>query len=254
MLVLLLFSVFNIAVSISPIKGIVEEIGGKYFSYQVVYPRSANPHLYEPRPADMLKVKKADLFIYAGRAEPGGTKLCKMARKCVSLESLINVDKKADPHVWLAPGFVKEIADSLAGLLANIRPQLRDTFKNNARKLSFFIDSLLAVSKTKGKSVILMHGAFKPLFEELGFDVLVISKEPGIEPGARRIKEVSDSLKQKNVVFGVCEEARPCNAVIILSKRYNFKVITLDPLYDVNFTTFLREAILKINNAANNSN
>ena len=254
MINLLLFSMLNIAVTIAPIKGIVEEIGGSHFNYETIYPLSANPHIYEVRPGDIMKVKKASLFIYSGRAEPGGKKLCQIAKKCVSLEKMLSVKKTTNPHIWLNPILVKGVIDSISSLFGTLEPEFSDTFMHNAAYTKSVIDTILnEVHNAKGKSVILIHSAFEPLFKEMGFDVLIVSKEPGREPGARRIKELSDEIKKKNVVLGVCETGRSCKIVKGLSKRYKFKVIELNPLYTQNFTDFLKNAVITIENATNSS-
>lgn len=254
MLNLVIFSMLNIAVSIVPVKGILEEVGGTHFKYTVVYPVSANPHMYEPKPSDILKVKKADLFIYSGRAEPGGRRLCRMAKKCISLEKVLGIEDTTNPHIWLNPELVKRILDSMSSIFSKLEPQLSDTFKYNAEVTKEKIDSILQkVKHAEGETVLLMHGAFVPLFEVLGYKVLVVSKEPGREPRARRIKELADKIQKNRVFFGVCEAGRPCKIVHALSKKYNFKVIELNPLYRSTFTNFLSNVVQTIKNATNSS-
>ncbi len=255
MILLFLLSVVNISVSIAPLAGIMEEIGGNYFKYEVIYPVSANPHMYEPRPSDILKVKKSELFVYSGRAEPGAEKLCRMAKRCISIEKMLNIKNDVNPHIWLSPKLVKVMADSLSLELSRLFPDKKDMFMKKVSMMKFKIDSILKELKdVKKGTVLLMHGAFVPLFKELGFNVLIVTKEPGMEPGARRIKELSDILNQQKVLFGVCESNRPCTPVKMLSKRYGFKVITLDPLYTESFTDFLKKTVLTVKNAANSGN
>lgn len=254
MIVLWLIALMNISVSIAPIGGILKEIGGEYFDYKVIYPTSANPHMYEPRPEDILKVKNSQVFIYSGRAEPGAIKLCKIAKRCISIEKRLNIERTINPHIWLSPKLVKEILDTFSLEFATLLPQFRDTFILKAEKIKSKIDTILEKSKREDRPlVLLMHSAFEPLFRELGFDVLIVSKEPGMEPKARRLKELSDILKRKDVILGVCEKSRPCKPVRMLAKSYDFNIIVLNPLYEETFTDFLQKAVLTIKNASNSS-
>ncbi len=250
---LFLFAKVTIAVSISPIKGIVEEIGGKQFRYEVVYPEGANPHLYEPKPSDVLKVKKSDVFIFAGRAEPGAKKLCRLAKRCISLERLLHTTRRTNPHIWLNPLAVHALADTLATLLSYYNPEYKDTFLKRAEKMKKIIDSLLKLNKKEKGTVLLMHGAFVPLFTQLGYKVEVIAREPGVEPGATIFKTLKEKASREEFILGVCEEGRPCKILKIVAEEAHFPVIFLNPLYNTSFTRFLENAVMKINNAAHSS-
>ena len=246
-----IYAMLTVSVSVTPIKGIVEEIGGNYFTYEVVYPEGANPHLYEPKPTDILKIKKSDVFIYSGRAEPGGKKLCNLAKRCVSLESFAEMKKNRNPHLWLSPMDVYSIADSLAALFSHLEPEYRDTFLKRAQRVRYVIDSLLKNNQVKESAgfVLLMHGAFVPLFKQLGYKTIVVSRESGTEPGAAVLKTLRDIASKKGFVLGVCEEKRPCKIVKLLSKEFHFPVINLNPLYNKPFTIFLEDAIGRIKDA-----
>ena len=49
-----------ITVSIAPFKYFVEEIAGDDFKVNVMVPAGANPHIYEPFPEQISKLRKSD--------------------------------------------------------------------------------------------------------------------------------------------------------------------------------------------------
>ena len=245
-----IYAALSVAVSIAPLKGIVEEVGGHYFTYHVVYPEGANPHLYEPKPSDILKVKKATIFIYSGKAEPGGKRLCAIAKKCIRLEDLVKRENP-DPHIWLSPKDVYLLMDTLAVILASLEPSYKDTFLKRAESVKTTIDSLMKVHRVyrQEKRVLLMHRAFAPLFKQLGYKVEVVAKEPGVEPGASVLKVLIHKATDQGFVLGVCEEKRPCKILKMVASNANFPIISLNPLYDTSFTSFLKDALRRIENA-----
>ncbi len=250
---LFIFASMTISVSISPIKGILEEIGGQNFQYEVIYPQHSNPHFYEPKPGDILKVKKSEVFVYSGRAEPGADKLCKIAKRCIKMEDLIEGADTMNPHLWLNPEFVSSIVDTIARELSLLDPVHSDTFVNRAKVMKEVIDSFLKHCKNSdvGAYVLLMHRAFLPLFVKLGFNVEVVAKEPGVEPGAGRIKNLLKEFKKRHFVLGVCESNMSCKELRMLAEESNFPVITLNPLYNDGFTYFLKSTLKSISDATN---
>ncbi len=55
-----------ITVSISPYKYFVEAIGGDDFTVNVMVPAGANPHIYEPFPKQIVKLRKSIGYISNG--------------------------------------------------------------------------------------------------------------------------------------------------------------------------------------------
>ncbi|MBI4227822.1 MAG: zinc ABC transporter substrate-binding protein, partial [Candidatus Omnitrophica bacterium] len=56
----------RVAATLSTFAEIVKQIGGEHVEASVIAPPRFNAHFIEPRPSDVLKVKKADLFVHAG--------------------------------------------------------------------------------------------------------------------------------------------------------------------------------------------
>src|SRR3989338_7024971 len=52
--------------SLSTFADLVKVIGAEYVDVSSIAPPKFNPHFIEPKPSDVLKVKRADLFIHAG--------------------------------------------------------------------------------------------------------------------------------------------------------------------------------------------
>lgn len=71
-LVLILTGTFNahaelkVVATLSTFGDLVDQVGGEHVSVHVVAPPTFNPHFIDPRPSDVLKLKRADVFIHGG--------------------------------------------------------------------------------------------------------------------------------------------------------------------------------------------
>ena len=60
----------NVVTSIFPLQEFAKAVGGERANVDLLLPPGAEPHTWEPRPSDIVKITKADIFIYIGEDLP----------------------------------------------------------------------------------------------------------------------------------------------------------------------------------------
>ncbi|MBN4046891.1 metal ABC transporter substrate-binding protein, partial [bacterium AH-315-P07] len=125
----------KVVATLSTFGDLVKQIGGEHVSVSVIAPPTFNPHFIEPKPSDVLRVKKADLYVYSGldlevwsdplliaaanpKVRAGGAGHLKLSNGVRLLEvPRANVTRAegdihayGNPHFWLAPDNVAQMA------------------------------------------------------------------------------------------------------------------------------------------------
>lgn len=206
-----------------------EIAGGKAEVYSIASP-NRNLHFIAPTPKDVLKVKKADVFIHggldleawrgpllnaAGRTElmwPLGERQIDVSKEVPLLEIPVGVSRiegdihaYGNPHHWLDPENGKIIARNIAEGLARLYPDDAPFFQKNeevfqkrlTQKMKEWEDRL---SPFKGRSVVTYHRSWSYFAERFGFRVAgELEPKPGIPPTAKHLAELGKIMREKNV-------------------------------------------------------
>jgi ABC-type Zn uptake system ZnuABC Zn-binding protein ZnuA len=62
----------KVVTTLFPLQEFALAVGGERARVDLLLPPGAEPHAWEPRPSDLAKIQKADVFIYIGKVmEPG---------------------------------------------------------------------------------------------------------------------------------------------------------------------------------------
>lgn len=223
-----------------PIYDFARNIAGGRADVQLLLPPGVEPHNFEPRPEDLVRIGKADLFIYTNpHMEPWADKIIKSVDggkirivnsgagiKYLSSASGRGHDdhgheaqgghghaSKYDPHIWLDLGNAAKMTDNiLAGLIA-ADPANQKYYTDNA---AVFKDKLAALDKrfSDGLAVCgtrkIFHGghfAFGYLAGRYGLDYHSISGVSSeSEPSAARMAAMVRQIKRSGTRFIFAEE------------------------------------------------
>jgi zinc transport system substrate-binding protein len=151
----------RVVASLYPIYDFAKNIGGNRAGVSLLLPPGEEPHSFEPRPADILNLNKADIFIYTNAyMEPWAIDLAKSLdkKKALMLDSSAGIafmeeaaghdmhdhagheEHKAedhdhsgmDPHVWLDFGNAARMVDNITEAFIQKDPEGRDYYLKNA--------------------------------------------------------------------------------------------------------------------------
>ena len=135
-----------VTVSFGAMKELTQAIGGDRVAITVIIPDGTEPHEFEPKASDMMRVKDSKVFIYNGmgmeRWAPEMLKSMKdgpvavVASKGIDPIRLTDEDEikehgDFDPHVWLGPEEARKEAKNIADALAAASPENKEYFEKN---------------------------------------------------------------------------------------------------------------------------
>jgi len=248
----------KVVATLSTFSDLVKTIGGDRVEASHVASPRFNPHFIEPRPSDVLKVKKADLFIHAGldlelwrwplvdaagnpAVRPGGERELDLSRGVSLLGVPIGSVSRAEgdihlygnPHYWAGPQNGPILARSIAGKLSQIDPAHAADYQ---RRLDDFLKELeqarqrwaRAAAGGRGMEVICYHDAWPYLEAFLGLKTeLFLEPKPGIPPTPQQILRAEGRIREQGVRAILQAGYDPPAAAEALRRKTGVRVVTL---------------------------
>ena len=239
-----------ISVSIAPFKYFVDEIAGDNFSVNIMVPAGSNPHIYEPYPDQISKLRQSIAYIsngYLGFEAAWFDRFEEMNRsmKKLSLGDFIEpIAPKhnhegqhyeiADPHYWVSPLCAMKMASSIRDLLIGLDPKNSEEYNDNFRELASkinVVDSMAReLTSLPGRKVFMIyHPNLGYLARDYGLEEIAV-EEDGKEPSPLRMRELIDFAKKENIrVIMVQKEYDTRNARAIADEA-GCRIMVIDPL------------------------
>jgi len=239
-----------ITVSIGPFKYFVEALAGNDFKVNVMVPPGSDPHIYEPFPEQINKLRRSVGYVSNGYLGFEMTWLDRFYETNKTMKKLSLGDKidlldhdhqhegehveSADPHYWVSPKCALIMAASLKDFLSELNPEKKVAYDSNYQKLVIKILNLdkkaeELFSAMGGRSFMIYHPNLGYLARD--YDLVEVTVEfEGKEPPPSRLKELIDFARKErlNTIFVQKEyDAKNANAV---AQEIGAKVIIIDPL------------------------
>lgn len=228
-----------VLVSITPQKFLVEEIGGEEVSVEVLVPRGADAHHYEPSPKQVERLRASALWFRIGENfEPRLLPLCThmqvvdQRKGCDLILGSCCTAEGADPHIWLSPRLLKVEARAVADALAACDPDHASSYQRRGKEMEA---RLTALDQEVGeilaggpKVVLVSHPAFSYLCRDYGILQLAIERE-GHEPTPRYLSALIAQAREAGIrkVFlhsRTCGKGGSC-----VAKALGAELVYLDP-------------------------
>jgi len=268
-------------------KDFVEQIAGDHFAVHALVGPGQSPHSYTPSPDQMAQLSHAAAFFRIGIEVEEGLlpKLRKSMpslriidmRKGIALRDMTEEhqhdddhghpdhhdhDKEhgkhhddghavygKDPHIWLSPPLVKQMAVTIRDALVEIDSTGKQLFNQNLQRLHRRLDSLDTYIRTtlepiKGTKLFVFHPAFGYFTDEYGLvqkPVETGGKEPSARDLANLIKEAREY--RPKVIFVQPQYAR--KSAESLAAQIGCAVVPINPLPQDYFTE-MRDMCTKI--------
>lgn len=219
----------KVVATTSTFADLVRQVGGDRVDSQYVASPKFNVHFYPPKPSDVRKVARADLYVCSGiDLEPWSDPLLEAAGKpelfrggsrYVDLSAGVELaDAPAhlsraegdlhvfgNPHFSLGPQFAARMGGTIAEKLKEADPVHAAEYDANLAKFRSDLERKTAEWKTTcahcaGKEMVSYHDDIKYLADFLGMKVeRFVEAKPGIAPTPRHLEEIERAMKERVV-------------------------------------------------------
>ncbi len=230
----------SVAVSHYPVQFLAEQVGGDLVSVESLTSPGTEPHDVELSPQQIGQVQEAAAVFYIGGFQPAVDEAVNEATGAVvNLTDGLQVrqqDGSADPHVWLDPELMQQMATTVADTLAEEDPDNADAYQSNAQALQ---ENLAALNDewSQGTAdcaipmMVVSHEAFGYLADAYGFQQKGISGlSPETEPSAAAIAELARFVQDNGVTTVYTESLVDPAVAETIAAEAGATTAVLDPL------------------------
>lgn len=231
--------------TIFPLTELARGLVGPRAVVRQIIPPSAEIHHFQLTPSDLKLLTEADLVIAVGGGlEPWLVRLEKSLRKEKSartlrfIEYLNSVNYQAlrpdDPHVWLDFEADRMLVYRLVEELCALDPEGEAYYRERGRVLSSELSALdtrfrQELGPCNGKEIIIAgHQAFAYLATRYGLVPVSLSgPHPEAQPGARRLQEIIQLIREKRIGAVFYESSEPPAYASTIAKETGARFFSL---------------------------
>jgi manganese/iron transport system substrate-binding protein len=209
----------NIVATSTIVADLVAQVGGDAIDLQGLLEPGADPHVYEPVPADSIAIEQADFVFYSGHnLEPALVDLIVGAGSGVPYLALgeqvqpLAMDKDgqrvADPHVWGDVENAIAMVETIRDALRDLDPEDAATFEANAeamitdlRRLDAWIPAQIATIPAGQRAIVTTHDAFQYYASAYGLEVIgtLIGISTEEQPSAQTVRSLVEAIKAAGI-------------------------------------------------------
>ena len=178
----------KVTVTTSFLADMTKELAGDYVDIDLIIPAGEDPHLYVAQPADLKKLKDADLVLYHGLhfegkmvevLEKRGTAVTADFPADAVLRMEEDGESVVDPHFWFSIALYKKATEKAAESLVKLVPEHEKEIRANTAAYLAKLDALDAEVKEKIASIpaerrnlVTPHDAFNYFSKSYGVTVV----------------------------------------------------------------------------------
>lgn len=254
----------NIVVTIFPLYDMAKNIGKEKVYVTKILPAGVEAHSFEPKPEDILKINKSDIFFYLDKNfETWATNILKgindkkptikEVSEGIELKELSSTDPdhehttshkphKLDPHIWLDFENAEKMVDNITKTLSSVDPENTSFYENNAQIYKEKLRDLDKKYKDSLKNcqsreiIYVGHFAFGYLSKRYGLKYITVYKglSPDEDPSPKTLSKIIKYIKSNNVKSIFYEEYISPRMAEMISQETNTKLFKLNGGHNVS--------------------
>ena len=226
----------QVVTSFYPLQFVTERIAGDAVTVHNLTKPGAEPHDLELTPRDVAELADADLVVYLSGFQPAvDTAVTEQASTSYDVAGAADLDAK-DPHFWLDPVRLADVADTLADRLAQLSPDDAASFRSNASALRADLmqldaDYATGLASCASTDLVTSHAAFGYLAEKYGLTQRGITGlRPEDEPSPGALAEIADFVTAHDVRTIYSETLVSPAVAKTLARETGVRTAVLDPI------------------------
>jgi zinc transport system substrate-binding protein len=239
-----------ITVSIAPFRYFVEKIAGDDFKVNIMVPAGSDPHIYEPFPEQLNRLRNSVAYISNGYLGFEMTWLNRFyeensAMKRLNLGDAIEPlvsgshhegehSEGADPHFWVSPKCALTIASSVRDLLCELNPAEKQKYESRYLILRSTIEEMDTKCReyflgSQSKSFMIYHPNLAYIARDYELEEIPVEYE-GKEPSASRMRELIDLARTDHLKTIFVQREYDTKNARVIAEETGASIVIIDPL------------------------
>ncbi|MDL1975306.1 MAG: zinc ABC transporter substrate-binding protein [Deltaproteobacteria bacterium] len=256
----------KVVAGIFPFQEFAREVGGNRIDADILLPPGVEAHSWTPTPSDIMKIQRADVFVYVGAVmaphvhdilkgiDSKGLVVLDASKEVTLIKpdhehgeagETVRMDHHShglfDPHFWLDFENDIKIVNRIALVLSERDPAGEAYYAQNASAYNRKLKSMDARYQTELKDcrtrtfVFGGHAAFGYLAKRYGLSqISLYGTNPDSEPTPRKLAELVKNAREHGVRYIYFEELVSDKLARVMAKEVGAQTMVLNPC--VNLT------------------
>jgi zinc transport system substrate-binding protein len=256
--------VFDVVlVTIAPLREVVRSIAAEDTEVVVMVPEGQDPHSYSPKPSQLLRASKADIYFKVGSGiefeELHLQTITEQNRGMLVTDLSEGIDifdfdehygqedhegsgtdheghdhEGGDPHIWLSPSNMRIMAQNVLSGFLEADPDNAELYQKNHRAYDLKLQDAVSEIKDmlepyRGEEFLAYHPSWGYFGDE--FELVQIAiEEDGKRPGPQGIASLIDQAKEHNITVVFIELQFDTSDADVIADAIGGEVVTVDPL------------------------
>jgi zinc transport system substrate-binding protein len=238
----------DVVASFYPLYEVALRVGGNRVAADNLTPAGAEPHDLELTPDAVDALEDADLILYLGEGFQPAVHEIAERRGNAALDLLAGrpvvegpsaedpAEEGPDPHVWLDPTMMADIAEEVADAFAALDPEGAETYRDHADRYEAEILALdrefeEGLADCERRTIVTSHAAFGYLASRYNLRQEAISGiSPEAEPDPERLAELADLVEEEGVTVVFTESLVSPEVAETLAREVGVQTAVLNPI------------------------
>ncbi|KAF0220446.1 MAG: zinc transport system substrate-binding [Geobacteraceae bacterium] len=252
----------GVATTLFPLYDFTRAVAGDRAEVSLILPPGVEPHSFEPKPEDIVRINRAGLFVFSSKyMEPWAEDILKGVDKgrVLAVEAGAGVtflpaaehggeEEKGhrhaegmDPHIWLSIPNARKMVDNIAAGLAQKDPASKDYYLKNAAAFNARLTELdgkfkagLADCRTR----VFLHGghfAFGYLAERYGLKYIsAYAVSADAEPTLRKMVALINQMRSNHLKYIFYEELISPTVAETIARETGASLLKLHGIHNVS--------------------
>lgn len=244
--------------TLSTFADLAKTVGGDHIDVSAIASPKFNTHFIEPKPSDVLRVKRAELLIHGGldleawrgplldaaghsKVMPGGERELDLSLGITLLEVPDRPPSRAEgdihlygnPHYWLGPENASIMAQSIGDKLSAIDPAHAQDYRQRLQEFLARLEQRVPewrvrLAPYQGRELVGYHSEWVYLMKFAGLRLeQYLEPKPGIPPTPRQIEFLERYIRERQI-SGIAQATYvPQQTAQALAKRTGAKIVLL---------------------------
>lgn len=237
----------QVAVSLAPIKTLVEQLGGDQVQVTTLIKPGANPHHFHPSPQQISEIAQADVYVSAAipfetiwlpRIQATHPNMQVIAAP-VCVDATMDHDHHAehtdiDPHFWTDPLQMRAYARTISNTLARLKPGQADTFQHRYAQVAAQLTKLdqnirQLIAPLENRQFMVWHPAWGHFAAAYGLTQIAIQAAEK-QPGAKTLVRLIEQAKTDNIQAILIQPQVQKRLATRIAQDMAMTIIPADPL------------------------
>jgi zinc transport system substrate-binding protein len=222
-----------------------KNVGGERVEVKNLVPAGAEPHDFEPSPADIRAIEEAHVFVYNGAGMESWVERVLSAvknrekliviemTKGLPLRKVEDEELEFDPHAWTDPILVKDMAKNIQEGLIAADSAGSSLYTDNTKAFHAKLDALDAqilegLKACRLRDFIISHRFMDYFAARYNLTAHALSGLEPSEPTPQRLAELIRLGREKGIKYIFAERSDALKALEVLARELGAQILTLN--------------------------